>query len=77
MEESPHTPFAVDIFEIMMRKIRETVDAERFLTRLLERRFGPLPEVIRERIDDASVEEMENWAIRALNGQSLEDIFAG
>lgn len=46
------------------------------LLHLLERRFGDVPEVARERIGDASVSELEVWAEAVLGAASLEEVLA-
>ena len=45
------------------------------LTRLLTRRFGPLPDWATERLAQASREDLEHWAERVLEAQRLDDIF--
>ena len=44
------------------------------LSRLLERRFGPLPEDVRHRLLAADAVSIEEWAIRALDAASLSDV---
>ncbi|WP_211218514.1 DUF4351 domain-containing protein, partial [Tepidiphilus margaritifer] len=46
------------------------------LQRQLTRRFGPLPEWARQRLHDATSDELETWADRVLDAQRLEDVFA-
>jgi len=46
------------------------------LLRLLERRFGSLPEPITARIDAAGSDDIERWLDRILDATSLEDVFA-
>lgn len=48
----------------------------RLLQRQLARRFGPLPEWARQRLQDATPEALETWADRVLDAQRLEDVFA-
>ena len=55
----------------------ETVGMARILTMLLEHRFGPLPEPVRQVIANASKSQLERWAIRATDAHSVEDVFAG
>jgi hypothetical protein len=45
------------------------------LQRLLTRRFGPLPTEVIARFAAATVEDMENWADRLLEAQSLDEVF--
>ncbi|WP_142810906.1 DUF4351 domain-containing protein [Tepidiphilus olei] len=46
------------------------------LQRMLTRRFGPLPEWARQRLEDATSNELETWADRVLDAARLEDVFA-
>jgi predicted transposase YdaD len=45
------------------------------LLRQLTHRFGPLPEDIRARLAKASTDELETWADRVLDAESLERVF--
>jgi hypothetical protein len=45
------------------------------LTRLLARRFGPLPEWAEEKLAQADRAKLESWVDRVLEAQSLEDLF--
>ena len=45
------------------------------LTRLLQRRFGPLPAAIQSRIAAASVAELDGWTDQVLDAPSLEAMF--
>ena len=44
------------------------------LQRQLARRFGPLPDAVIARLASASIEQLENWAIKVLDAQSLDDV---
>jgi hypothetical protein len=46
------------------------------LSRMLEGRFGPLPEWAKAKIASAEVETLENWGLRLLNASSLEEALA-
>ncbi len=46
------------------------------LTRLLQRRFGILPEWVREKIAKADQPSLEEWSLRILDCQTLDDIFS-
>ena len=46
------------------------------LRRLLQKRFGPLPEDLLTRLQSASVDELEQWLDRALDADSLAGVFA-
>ena len=45
------------------------------LTRLLQRRFGPLPETVQSRIAEASLDELDGWVDQVLDAPSLEAMF--
>lgn len=45
------------------------------LLRQLNRRFGPLDEATRKRLESASTEELERWADNVLEARSLEEVF--
>jgi flagellar biosynthesis/type III secretory pathway protein FliH len=47
------------------------------LRRLLDRRFGPLPAWVDERLAQASDAELEQWADRVLECASLEEVLRG
>lgn len=47
----------------------------RLLTRLLEERFGPLPEPQAARLQSSTPEQLETWALRLLDAASLDDVF--
>ena len=46
------------------------------LLRLLERRFGVLPDWVRDRIAGADTASLEEWGVRVLDAGSLEDVLA-
>lgn len=45
------------------------------LRRLLTRRFGPLPDAIEQRLQQASIEELEHWADNILDVSTLDEVF--
>lgn len=45
------------------------------LLRQLNRRFGPLDEATRSKLESASTEELEAWADNVLDASSLEEVF--
>ncbi len=45
------------------------------LLRLIERRFGPVPETVRARISAADSADLDAWADAAIDAASLDDIF--
>jgi hypothetical protein len=46
------------------------------LMRLLERRFGALPDWAKERIAAADSVALEEWGLRVLDAGSLDDVLA-
>ncbi|MBF0136726.1 MAG: DUF4351 domain-containing protein [Magnetococcales bacterium] len=46
------------------------------LIRLLHRRFGNLPAWVQEKIAEAEPSSLENWSLRFIDAQSLNDVFA-
>ena len=46
------------------------------LCRLLQKRFGPLPEDRLTRLQTASVDELELWLDRALDADNLAGVFS-
>ncbi|MBI1789650.1 MAG: DUF4351 domain-containing protein [Acidobacteria bacterium] len=46
------------------------------LRRLLERRFGSLPGWVIERLQSASTDTLEEWGVRVLNAQTLEEVLS-
>lgn len=48
----------------------------RLVLRQLRRRFGELPEALRERVEAAQCEELERWSDRLLAAGSLDEVFA-
>lgn len=45
------------------------------LLRLLEKRFGPQPTTLQERLNRASTEELDAWILRVLDAESAEQVF--
>ncbi|MBF0182182.1 MAG: Rpn family recombination-promoting nuclease/putative transposase [Magnetococcales bacterium] len=46
------------------------------LTRQLQRRFGAVPDWASEKISKATSQSLEEWSLRFVDAQSLEDVFA-
>jgi hypothetical protein len=46
----------------------------RILRRLLEKRFGPIPAWVEERLSGRLAEDLEALSIRLLEARSLEDL---
>ena len=47
----------------------------RLLKRLLEKRFGPLPVTVAEKLEAASVQDLDSWGDAVLTATRLEDVF--
>lgn len=47
----------------------------KLLLRLLERRFGPLPEAIRQRVAGADAETLLVYGEKVLEARSLDEVF--
>jgi hypothetical protein len=45
------------------------------LVRQLTRKFGPVPNALRERIDTASIEQLELWSDRVLDAATVDEVF--
>ena len=55
---------------------RGRVEGERVvLARLLQRRFGPVPAELTERLRQASTADLETWAENVLDATTLDDVF--
>jgi hypothetical protein len=48
----------------------------RVLVRQLTRKFGPVPDAVRELIDTASLEQLEIWTDRVLDAATVDEVFA-
>jgi hypothetical protein len=44
------------------------------LLRLLERRFGSVPDPVRDRIASADVADLDQWIMRVLDAGSIDDV---
>ena len=47
------------------------------LQQLLTIRFGELSVATRKRLDKASIEQLQHWAIRVLTAKKLSEVFRG
>jgi len=45
------------------------------LARLLERRFGAVPDSVRERVATASLERLDTWLDAVIDAESLDEVF--
>ncbi len=44
------------------------------VTRLLEQRFGPLPDTTRKKIASADLSTLHEWSLRILNAGDIDDV---
>ncbi|MBF0140336.1 MAG: Rpn family recombination-promoting nuclease/putative transposase [Magnetococcales bacterium] len=58
-------------------ELRGRRDGEaKLLLRLLQRRFGAVPDWVSEKIVQAELSSLENWSLRIFAARSLEDVFS-
>ena len=90
-EESSAMPIEIDITQNAMFKWGEEKGVAKgeargeargeaqgeakLLTKFLERRFGPLPQALRDRVKGANVESLDRWADRLYDARSLDAVF--
>lgn len=67
-------PDAEEIFVTTVEMI-EARTAARILTRVLTAKFGPLPESTTEKVDEASIDQVEEWTTRAATVATLDEVF--
>jgi hypothetical protein len=58
----------------MLRAEGRAEEAAKLLVRLLTRKFGPVPDAVRERIDSATLEQLEIWSDRVLDAPTLDEL---
>ena len=89
-EETARMPVTIDLMEnrvirdyFLQGKEEGRVEGEQegarkeamsLLTRLLERRFGPLPEAATQKLSAADLATLEAWSLRLLDAGSLEEV---
>jgi hypothetical protein len=71
VEADTHMPYITSIERMGIEKGRQEGEVL-MLTRLLTRRFGPLPDWATARLAQARPEELEQWVDRVLDAQRLE-----
>jgi hypothetical protein len=59
----------------MLRAEGEAKGVAKTLVRLLTRKFGPVPDAVRERIDTATLEQLETWSDRVLDASTADEVF--
>jgi hypothetical protein len=83
-DEEKRMPYVTSIERIGIAKGLEQgrlegqlVGQAALLERQLTRRFGPLPNEVRERLSAASREQLEVWGDRVLDAGALAEVFVG
>lgn len=62
-----------EVYQEMQLQQRDQV---KLLTKQLEKRFGQLPhQLIQEKINAATMPELEKWGLEFIDAKKLEDIF--
>ncbi|MBF0604484.1 MAG: DUF4351 domain-containing protein [Nitrospirae bacterium] len=85
----PLTPIPEDLEEVMnmlaihIEKWSKNIEQRgrregesTMLTRQLQRRFGAVPEWVSEKMTKADLPTLEEWALRFVDAQSLDEVFA-
>ncbi|MBF0603753.1 MAG: DUF4351 domain-containing protein [Nitrospirae bacterium] len=71
--------FSLPKFELRLAQEHldgEKKEAAKILTRLLQRRFGAVPEWATQKIAAAEPPSLEEWSLRFVDAQSLDDVFS-
>ncbi|MBF0435540.1 MAG: DUF4351 domain-containing protein [Magnetococcales bacterium] len=74
-EENQKMPYITSVERIGMRKGHRDGEAT-ILTRQLQRRFGTIPDWANEKLAKAEPPSLEEWSLRILDAQSLDDVFS-
>jgi len=78
LEKSHKMPYITSVERIGIEKGMEQGMQQgeaTLLSRLLTKRFGPLDEATRSRLNRATLEQLDVWAERVLDASSLEEVF--
>jgi hypothetical protein len=67
-------PEAKEVVVTTAEQLRAEGEA-RVLVRLLTRKFGAVPAAVQQRIDTASLEQIETWCDRVLDATTLDEVF--
>jgi hypothetical protein len=76
IEEQEHMRYVTSV-ERFERERLVNQGESKLLRKQLERRFGPLPALITEKLGVASEQELESWGDAVLTAPTLEDVFKG
>lgn len=75
-EESQKMPYISSVERIGEERGIQKGEAT-MLTRQMQRRFGAVPEWVSEKVAKADLPSLEEWGLRVLDAQSLDEVFAG
>ena len=81
-QEARQMPIFIDIMEnkVLGREYKRGLQEGlqkgelKLLRRLVEKRFGPIPAWVEERLAAKSADELEDLSVRVLDAQSIEDL---
>ncbi len=76
--DTMQNPFLREAFDKGREEgIREgrQVGEHMFLVKLLEQRFGPLPDEVLRRLESATPETLERWGLALLKARTLDEVF--
>jgi hypothetical protein len=72
--EAKSVPFMIDIMENKVLGRERRVGELTLLRRQLDKKFGPVPAWVEERLSKATVPEIEDLALRLLDAATLDDL---
>ena len=67
-------PYVTSAERFGIEKGRQEGEAA-LLKRLLARRFSTLPDVVQVRLTTATIDQLEEWPIKVLDAESLDEVF--
>ncbi|MBF0110659.1 MAG: DUF4351 domain-containing protein [Magnetococcales bacterium] len=73
-EENKEMPYITSVERIGMRKGEQKGKAE-MLLKQLQARFGLVPESLQERVESADLKDIDAWAIKIFQADSLQAVF--
>ena len=78
LEEEKRMEYVTSIERVRLAQLRESAMNEGsagMLARLVTRRFGALPDLVQQRIQSATLEQLEAWSDRFLDARTLDEVF--
>ena len=78
LEEEKRMEYVTSIERVRLAQLRESAMNEGsagMLARSLTRRFGALPDLVQQRIQSATLEQLEAWSDRFLDARTLDEVF--